>query len=95
MRGTLKMNADISVESIYKTMGESLKKHILVSVKDSHLADDIFQNIFLKIFNNLHQLKDSTKVHGWVFKIMRNTIIDAVRKQKKETSIPDDSIQAI
>lgn len=87
------MHNEISVEAIYKTMGKSLKKYILASVRGSHLAEDIFQDIFLKIFVNLSKLRDTTKVHAWVYQIVRNTIIDTIRK-RKPTSILHDSILA-
>lgn len=87
------MNSEISVETIYETMGEGLKKYIRASVRDIQLAEDIFQQIFLKIFIKLEQLKDSTKVHSWVYQIMRTTIIDAVRKQKSSSPL-DESVKA-
>jgi RNA polymerase sigma-70 factor (ECF subfamily) len=83
----------ISVETIYNTMGKGLKKYIFASVRDSHLAEDIFQEIFIKIFVNLSKLRDSTKVHAWVYQIVRHTIIDVIRKQKL-TSMLNDSISA-
>ena len=45
--------------------------------------DDILQEIFIKIHQNLHLLRDEERVAGWVFQIARNTVLNYFRAQKK------------
>lgn len=56
------------------------------------MSKDIHQEVFLKIFTKIHQLKQTSKLTSWVYQITRNTIIDYVRKEKKHISILDVEI---
>lgn len=66
--------------------------HIAYSMtKESHAAEDIVQETFIKIFAKLHTLQDVEKLEGWIKTIARRTTYDALRKQKKwnETALED------
>jgi RNA polymerase sigma-70 factor (ECF subfamily) len=58
--------------------------HAFVSkrVKDPDLADDIVQEVFLKIHLKICQLKQSEKLLAWIYQIARNTIVDHFRHKK-------------
>jgi RNA polymerase sigma-70 factor (ECF subfamily) len=43
-------------------------------------AEDVAQDSLLKIFENLGQLRDPERVHGWVFRIVRNACLMKRRK---------------
>jgi RNA polymerase sigma-70 factor (ECF subfamily) len=43
-------------------------------------ADDVTQEVFIKIHNNLESLKDETKLQSWIFKIAINAARDSLRK---------------
>lgn len=60
-----------------------LRGFVLKRVKDKAVADDIIQDVFLKVYTRLHQLKDAEKMLGWVYQITRNTITDHFRKNQK------------
>ena len=51
--------------------------------QNKHMTDDIVQEAFIKIFNNVSQLEDYSKIEGWISTITRNTAIDFLRKQNK------------
>lgn len=56
-------------------------------------ADDILQNVFVKIHSKIGDLRDSTKVHSWVYQITRNAIIDYYRSRRSDVSL-DESAEA-
>lgn len=62
-----------------------LYSYIIVMVKDRSLADDIFQDTFVKVINTLKSgsYSDEGKFIQWVMRIAHNLIIDHFRKQKK------------
>ena len=72
-------------QTIWETFCCQLIAYILNRVSDPSLADDIFQDVFLKIHSKIDTLKDDTKIRSWVYQIARNTIIDHYRKQKIKT----------
>ena len=69
-------------ESIWNACGGGLKSFILKRVSDASLADDLLQDVFVKIHSKIDTLKDDTKICGWVYSIARNTIIDHYRQNK-------------
>src|SRR5690606_2267222 len=48
---------------------------------NENAANDIFQNTFLKIHKNLHQLKEKEKIKAWVFQIARNEIANYFKRE--------------
>lgn len=64
---------------------------IIVLVKDPQLADDIFQDTFVKVIDKLHEkkYKDEGKFLAWVIRIGHNLVIDHFRREKHFTMIRD------
>jgi RNA polymerase sigma-70 factor (ECF subfamily) len=69
---------------------DELRSFVFKRVKDKAAADDIVQDVFLKVYNNLGQLKNSEKLTGWIYQITRNTITDHFRKKNKTFDFIDD-----
>ena len=76
-----------------------LKRHkarlfnfILSRVKDSDLADDIFQETFVKAIVTIRQgrYNDQGKFIAWIYRIARNLIIDSYRQDKVENQLSTD-----
>ena len=76
-----------------------LKRHkarlfnfILSMVKDSDLADDIFQETFVKAIVTIRQgrYNDQGKFIAWIYRIARNLIIDSYRPDKVENQLSTD-----
>ena len=59
--------------------------YIFVMVKNKQLADDLFQDTFVKVINTLKSgnYNDEGKFIQWVMRIAHNLVIDYFRKQKK------------
>ncbi len=66
--------------------------YILLIVKNPHLADDIFQDTFIKVIKSLKngRYQDKGKFVSWVLRIAHNLIIDYYRKQKFQKTISND-----
>ena len=65
----------MNTQDIWDNFNEELYFFILKKVNSKHVANDIFQNSFLKIHQNLSKLKSEEKVKAWIFQIARNEII--------------------
>ncbi len=52
---------------------------------DIHLAYDITQETFLKVYRNLDHLEDPARFKGWLCTIARTTCVDMLRKGKMKT----------
>jgi RNA polymerase sigma-70 factor (ECF subfamily) len=67
--------------------------YILLIVKNQELAEDIFQETFIKVIRSLKRGKyiDNGKFVSWVLRISHNLIIDHFRKEKLNGTISNDS----
>lgn len=60
--------------------------------KDSDEAQDMVQNGFIKVFAKLDVYNFTGSLEGWIRRIMVNTAIDQIRKNKRDPfSIEDDA----
>jgi RNA polymerase sigma-70 factor (ECF subfamily) len=51
-------------------------------VGDVHVAGDITQDTFLKVYRNLEALEDPRRFKGWLCSIVRTTCVDWLRKER-------------
>jgi RNA polymerase sigma-70 factor (ECF subfamily) len=58
---------------------------ILRMTKDSEEANDLAQDVFLKMYRNLASYSPEFKFSTWVMRITTNHVIDFRRKRKQET----------
>lgn len=75
--------------SIWNQTQDKLKSFVFRYTKDRALADDIIQDVFVKVHSRLGQLKESEKLIGWIFQITRNTITDYFRRNGKILNVHD------
>jgi RNA polymerase sigma-70 factor (ECF subfamily) len=68
--------------------------YILLIVKRQELAEDIFQETFIKVIRSLKKGKyiENGKFVSWVLRISHNLIIDHFRKEKLKGTISNDSL---
>ena len=59
--------------------------YIMMVVRDRHLAEDVFQDTFIKVIHTLKRgsYSDEGKFLPWVLRIAHNLIIDHFRRQKR------------
>ncbi len=76
-------------QEVFKTLlnrhQQKVYSYVLSLVKDRTLADDIFQDTFIKVINTLKSgaYHDEGKFIQWVMRIAHNLVIDSVRKNQK------------
>jgi len=76
---------EYSLEILINRHKQKVFSYILLVVRDKHLADDIFQDAFIKVINTLRSgvYKEEGKFIQWVMRISHNLIIDHYRKAKR------------
>ncbi|MBD5174236.1 MAG: sigma-70 family RNA polymerase sigma factor [Bacteroidales bacterium] len=72
---------------------QKLFTYILQMVKDRDVADDIFQETFVKAITTIKQgrYNDLGKFSAWIARIARNLVIDSFRAEKSENSMSTDT----
>jgi len=63
---------------------EDLNKHLLFfikkRIKNKEDAEDILQDVYIKLHKNIDALTDEEKLVSWIYQITRNTINDCYKK---------------
>jgi RNA polymerase sigma-70 factor, ECF subfamily len=72
------------LETTWNRFERELKAFVYRRVNDRSLAEDIVQDVFLKVHSKLDQLKESEKIAGWIFQIAKNTIVDYFRSNARK-----------
>jgi RNA polymerase sigma factor (sigma-70 family) len=74
-----------SLEILISRHQRKIFSYILLIVKDKHLAEDVFQDTFIKVINTLRSgaYNEEGKFLPWVMRIAHNLIIDFFRKSKR------------
>lgn len=70
--------------SVWNKFSDKLKNFLRKRVGDVSIADDLLQEVFVKIHLGLPKLKDEKRLENWVFQIAYNQVNDFYRAQSKE-----------
>lgn len=83
---------DLYISGNEKGLEELIHRHkakiytsIILLVKDTYLAEDLFQDTFIKVIRNLraNRYNEEGKFLPWVMRIAHNLVIDHFRKEKR------------
>jgi RNA polymerase sigma factor (sigma-70 family) len=79
------------LETLIKRHQRNVFTAIYLLVKNRALAEDIFQETFIKIVNTLRSDKynEEGKFAPWAARVARNLTIDYIRKMKRDVTITD------
>jgi RNA polymerase sigma-70 factor, ECF subfamily len=84
----------MEIGAIYSELHTSLLAYIKSKIRSKEDAEDILQNVFIKIASNIDSLSDDKKLTSWIYSITRNAIIDYYRsKASKRTNTLDENLE--
>lgn len=64
-------------------------------IRDRERAEDLSQETFVRVFNNIDRYDPSYKFSSWIFKIATNLTIDSIRRKELDTVSIDGSRNAV
>lgn len=67
-----------------------LRGYIVKQVRDDDAADDILQEVFLKVHKSLHTVKSRGSITAWLFRIAANAVADHYRSHKPWEELPEE-----
>lgn len=70
-------------------------RYAISLTKNSHDAQDLFQQTWLKAVEKHDKLANDSNIKGWIVCIMRNTFINEYNKTKKEATNKNSYMQLI
>lgn len=84
-----------SFEFLVNRHKDKVYTYIFLMVKNDHLANDIFQETFIKVVKSLNvgKYQENGKFISWVIRIAHNLIIDHFRKEKQMKTCSNDEYE--
>jgi RNA polymerase sigma factor (sigma-70 family) len=81
-----------AIESLINRHRSKVYTYILLTIKNQQLAEDLFQETFIKVIQSLRggKYRDNGRFLSWVIRIAHNLIIDHFRKEKQMNSVSND-----
>lgn len=83
----------MEVSLLYNDFHQQLLRYVKSKIRSKEDAEDILQNVFIKIASNVDKLEDQVKVKSWMFTITRNAIIDYYRVNAKRSRIAVQEVE--
>ena len=72
-----------ALEILCETYRKIIYRQSLSFIENRADAEDITQNVLIKVINNVKNFKGDSDIGTWIFRITNNTIIDFLRKKMK------------
>lgn len=87
-----------AVAPVFLAYEAQLKGFVQKRVLDKEVADDILQQLYLKLYKNCEQLQEVHNLKAWLYQITRNTVYDFFRESSRrqpldaETELPEEGL---
>ncbi|HPF12408.1 MAG TPA: sigma-70 family RNA polymerase sigma factor [Flavobacteriaceae bacterium] len=84
----MQQGSEKAFSTIYDRYSKAIYSIILVILKDQELAQEVLQDVFIKVWKNAHTYSlEKGRFYTWLLNIARNSAIDKTRsKSYKNTS---------
>lgn len=82
----IKFKTKCDVPALWLIHKNELQNFIFKRVKDNDLANDILQDVLMKVYNFCISKSGVRNIRSWLFQIAQNTIVDHYRRQSKFTN---------
>jgi len=74
---------DAPTRDLWRAFSAPLRKFLRARTHTEADADDLLQDVFVRIHKRLRSLRDPVKLQGWVYQIARNAVIDHYRIRRE------------
>src|SRR5437764_3759802 len=69
-------------EQLVRTYDQSVLRLAMNLLRSPEDARDVYQEAFLRVYRNLHSFRFDCSFHTWLYRIVTNLCLDALRKRK-------------
>ena len=80
--------------AIVKKYQEKLYWHIRRMVINHEDANDVLQNVFIKVWNALEQFREDSQLYTWLYRIATNECLSFLEQQKKRSALSMEDLDA-
>ena len=80
--------------AIIKKYQEKLYWHIRRMVVDHDDANDVLQNVFIRVWKGLANFREDSQLYTWLYRIATNESLTFIEQQKKRTSVSLSDVES-
>ena len=81
-----------AVDELFKSVQEPLYRYIVAVVKEKQLAEDILQEVFIRIYRKLRWLREPRAFRAWCYQIASREAFRYLKRERRWTEqIRDDA----
>lgn len=73
----------VSTEDLWRELHDGLLAFVRRRLEGEADAEDVVQDIFIRIHSNLEGVRDAAGLYPWVYRIARNAIADHYRERRR------------
>jgi len=84
---------NIAFQKLLRDFHKPLYNHIRNIVLNHDDADDVLQNTFVKVFQNLKNFKGDSKLFSWMYRIATNEAITFINNKAKRNGTTSEAMQ--
>tara|TARA_B110000503_G_scaffold70903_1_gene110178 strand:- start:2247 stop:2810 length:564 start_codon:yes stop_codon:yes gene_type:complete len=82
--------SNLAFKHIVNQYGGTLYNQIRGMARCHELTNDILQNVFVKVFENLSKFKGDSALYTWMYRITRNETLNFLQKEKRRSGVDID-----
>jgi RNA polymerase sigma-70 factor (ECF subfamily) len=90
----LKQGSQYAFEQLYLAYSKRIFGNIIRLVRSTDTAQELLQDIFLKLWNNREQIDPDQSFRSWLFRIAENTAYDFFRRAARDEKIKRELLKA-
>jgi RNA polymerase sigma-70 factor (ECF subfamily) len=83
---------EMAFQTLVKTYQQRLYWHIRKIVMNHDDTDDILQNVFIKVWNNVDAFRGDSSLFTWLFRIATNESLSHLQKQRRRSVVSMNEI---
>jgi len=80
--------------AIIRKYQEKLYWHIRRMVVEHEDANDVLQNVFIRVWNGLENFREDSQLYTWLYRIATNECLSYLEQQKRKSSLSLDEMES-
>ena len=80
--------------AIVKKYQEKLYWHVRRMVVEHEDANDVLQNVFIRVWNGLENFREDSQLYTWLYRIATNESLTFLEQQKKKSSVSLSDVES-
>ncbi|HYM94365.1 MAG TPA: sigma-70 family RNA polymerase sigma factor [Chitinophagaceae bacterium] len=79
---------------LIKKYQEKLYWHVRRMVIEHEDANDVLQNVFIRVWNGLENFREDSQLYTWLYRIATNECLTYIEQQKKRTAVSLSEVES-